>query len=237
VHRPSDEHEVDDEECHADPALPAGRGLIRPWPFDRLTNPRRRLIVKEPAPARIASQNERVPAPPHARRIPRHPRTIHARIHHLTFWLNWLHERRITTLAAVTQDHCEAFPREYGVVRDKESGAVLRNKAASGLRTVVSTMQDITDYGELLSVDRHRPGFRPWGKRSPRVVTGAPSRPQAVIKTEPLGDDVLRPLSLERSSAEEHAAVVAWPVTSFVGRVGTVGGGRQFRQGPEGRQA
>ncbi|MFF3820616.1 hypothetical protein ACFYYD_29210 [Streptomyces bluensis] len=164
------------------------------WPFDRVTNPRWRVIVKELALAWIASQDERVLALPHARRIPRHPRTIHARIYHLTFWLNWLHERRITTLAAVTQDHCEAFLREYGVVRDKETGAVLRNKAPSGLRTVVSTMQDITDYGELLSGDRHRPGFRPWGKRSPRVVTGAPSRPQVVIKTEPLDDDVLRPL-------------------------------------------
>ncbi|MFB7506235.1 hypothetical protein [Streptomyces broussonetiae] len=47
---------------------------------------------------------------------------------------------------------------------------------------------------ELLSADRHRPGFRPWGKRSPRVVSGAPARPQVVIKTKPLDDDVLRPL-------------------------------------------
>ncbi|MGW4380441.1 hypothetical protein [Kitasatospora sp. NPDC004531] len=109
-------------------------------------------------------------------------------------WLNWLHERRIATLAAVTQDHCEAFLREHGVVRDRDSGAVLRDKAGGSLRSVVSAMQDITDYGELLSTDRHRPGFRPWGKRSPRVVSGAPSRPHVVIKTEPLDDKVLRPL-------------------------------------------
>ncbi|MDH6129400.1 hypothetical protein [Kitasatospora sp. GP82] len=56
-----------------------------------------------------------------------------------------MHERRITTLAAVTQDHCEAFLREHGVVRDRDSGAVLRDKAGGSLRSVVSAMQDITD--------------------------------------------------------------------------------------------
>lgn len=54
-----------------------------------------------------------------------------------------------------------AFLREYGVVRDKETGTVLRNKAGGSLRTMVSAMQDITDYGELLSADRHRPGSGP----------------------------------------------------------------------------
>jgi hypothetical protein len=162
--------------------------------FDRITHRPWRVVAKELALAWIATQDERVLALPRARRLPRHPRTIYARVYHLTFWLNWLHERRITTLAAVTQDHCEAFLREYGVVRDKETGAVLRNKAGGSLRTVVSAIQDITDYGELLSADRHRSGFRPWGARSPRVVTGAPSRPQVVIKTEPLDDGVLRPL-------------------------------------------
>ncbi|MET9325095.1 hypothetical protein ABZX75_33955 [Streptomyces sp. NPDC003038] len=162
--------------------------------FDRITHWPWRVIAKELTLAGITTRDERVLALPRARRIPRHPRTLHARLYHLTFWLNWLHERRITTLAAVTQDHCDAFLREYGVVRDKAAGAVLRNKAGSSLRTVVSAMQDITDYDEVLSADRHRPGFRPWGTRSPRLVTGAPARPQVVIKTEPLDDDVLRPL-------------------------------------------
>ncbi|MFG2998539.1 hypothetical protein [Streptomyces sp. NPDC048340] len=144
--------------------------------FDRITHRPWRVVAKELSLAWIATRDERVLALPRARRIPRHPRTLHARLYHLTFWLNWLHERRITTLAAVTQDHCDAFLREYGVVRDKTTGAALRNKTGSSLRTVVSTMQDITDYGEVLSADRHRPGFRPWGTRSPRLVTGAPAR-------------------------------------------------------------
>ncbi|MFE5767661.1 hypothetical protein ACFQ7O_04800 [Streptomyces sp. NPDC056485] len=162
--------------------------------FDRIIHRPWRVVAKELSLAWIASRDERVLALPRARRIPRHPRTLYARLYHLTFWLNWLHERRVATLAAVTQDHCDAFLREYGVVRDKTTGAVLRNKAGGSLRTVVSAMQDITDYREVLSADRHRPGFRPWGTRSPRLVTGAPSRLQVVIKTEPLDDAVLRPL-------------------------------------------
>ncbi|WP_405365583.1 hypothetical protein [Kitasatospora sp. NBC_00039] len=162
--------------------------------FNRIVHPPWRVIVKELTLAWIATRDERVLALPRARRIARHPRTLHARLYHLTFWLNWLTEHQITTLAAVTQDHCDAFLREYGVVRDKTTGAVLRSKAGGSLRTVVSAMQDITDYSEVLSADRHRPGFRPWGRRSPRLVTGAPARPQVVIKTEPLDDDVLRPL-------------------------------------------
>ncbi|MER7983093.1 hypothetical protein [Streptomyces sp. NPDC095817] len=162
-------------------------------PFDRIAHRPWRVVAKELALAWIATQDERGLALPEMRRLPRHPRTIDARIYHLTFWLNWLHEVRITTLAVVTQEHCEAFLREYGVVRDKETGTVLRNKAGASLRTVVSAMQDITDYGELLSADRHRPGFRPWGARSPGVVTGAPARSQVVIKTELLDNDVLRP--------------------------------------------
>ncbi|MFI7241672.1 hypothetical protein [Streptomyces qinglanensis] len=134
--------------------------------FDRITHRPWRVVAKELAPARIATQDERVLAVPRARRLPRHPRTICARVHHLTSWLNWLRERRVTTLAAVPQDHCGALLREYGVVRDRETAAVQRNKAGSSLRTVVSAMQDITDYGELLSADRHRPGFRQ-GRRGP----------------------------------------------------------------------
>ncbi|MET7849951.1 hypothetical protein [Streptomyces avermitilis] len=140
--------------------------------FDRIAHRPWRVVAKELALAWIATQDERVLALPHARRVPRHPRTVYARIYHLTVWLNWLHERRITTPAAVTQEHCEAFLREYGVVRDKETGAVLRNKAGGSLRTVVSAMQDITDYGELLSPDRHRPGFRPWAGDRPASSAG-----------------------------------------------------------------
>ncbi|MEU4147110.1 hypothetical protein [Streptomyces parvulus] len=163
------------------------------WRFDRIRRPAWRVVAKEVALAWLAAGDSRVLAVPRARRVPRHPRTIQARIYHLTFWLNWLHERHIPSLAAITQDHCDAFLRDYGVVRDR-SGQVVRPKSGSTLRTVVSAMQEIADYGELLSADGHRTGFRPWGETSPRVITGAPSRPQVVIKTSPLSDDVLAPL-------------------------------------------
>ncbi|MGW3208313.1 hypothetical protein [Streptomyces sp. NPDC001135] len=46
------------------------------------------MVAKELALAWIATQDERVLALPRARRIPRHLRTVCARIYHLTFWLN-----------------------------------------------------------------------------------------------------------------------------------------------------
>lgn len=164
------------------------------WRFDRITHPSWRVVAKELALAWIASQDERVLALPNARRIPRHPRTVQARIYHLTFWLNWLHERRISTLAAVTQDHCEGFVRQHGVVRDRKTGAVLRDKAPQSLLSIVSVMQEIADYRELLSADCYRSGFRPWGSSTAGQVTGAPIGRLAPIKTAPLDDRVLSPL-------------------------------------------
>ncbi|MBO1417768.1 hypothetical protein [Streptomyces sp. FH025] len=192
-HRPKFEDDVWSFDGWADASVQM-TPAEKTWEFDRIAHWPWRVVAKELALAWIAAQDERVLALPHAHRTPRHPRTVHARLYHLTFWLNWLHKRRITTLAAVTQDHCDAFLHEYGIVRDRKSGEGVRTKAGSSLRTVVLAIQEITDYGELLSADRHRPGFRPWGKRSAREVTGAPARPQVVIKTEPLGDEVLGPL-------------------------------------------
>ncbi|MFE2937309.1 hypothetical protein [Streptomyces sp. NPDC059278] len=164
------------------------------WPFERIVVQTWRTVAKELALSWMASRDERVLALPQARRTPRHRRTVHARIYHLTFWLNWLQEQGTTAFGDVTQDHCKAFLQHYRVVRDRKTGAVLRDKSGGSLQSVVSAMQEITDCGELLSADRHRTGFRPWGKRSPREVVGAPARPQVVIKTTPLEDHVLRPL-------------------------------------------
>ncbi|WP_380286546.1 hypothetical protein [Kitasatospora purpeofusca] len=163
------------------------------WDFAEIRYPGWQLVAKELALAWLASRDERVLALPRARRIPRHPRTIWARLYHLRFWLNWLHERRIHTLASVTQDHCTAFLHEYGFVLDK-NGDVIRPKAPNGLRTVVSAMQEIADYGDLLHGDRYHRGFRPWGTTSPREVVGAPARPDFEAKTAPLPDEVLAPL-------------------------------------------
>ncbi|MFD9192860.1 hypothetical protein ACFWCA_32180 [Streptomyces phaeochromogenes] len=163
------------------------------WNFGRIHHPAWRVVAKELCLSWLASKDERVLALPRARRIPRHPRTVWSRLYLLSFWFNWLHERRITTLAAVTQDHCDAFVQEYNVVRD-ETGEVIRPKSANSLRSLVSGMQEISDYADVLSADRYRTGFRPWGERSPREITGTPSRPDIQIKTQPLPDEVLSPL-------------------------------------------
>ncbi|MFG2631440.1 hypothetical protein [Streptomyces sp. NPDC048473] len=145
------------------------------WEFSRIKDPAWRVVAKELALAWLATSDERVLALPRARRMPRRPRTVAARRYHATFWFNWLHEQRIPSLSAVTQDHCEAFVKEYGVIRDAD-GAVIRPKSPSGLRTVVSVMQETTDYGELLSADRHRSGFRPWGGSVLQAASPAPRR-------------------------------------------------------------
>lgn len=163
------------------------------WNFGRVHHPAWRVVAKELCLSWLASKDERVLALPRARLVPRHPRTVWSRLYLLSFWFNWLHERRVTTLAAVTQDNCDAFVQEYGVVRD-ETGAVIRPKSANSLRSLVSGMQEISDYADVLSADRYRAGFRPWGERSPREITGTPSRPDIQIKTPPLPDEVLSPL-------------------------------------------
>ncbi|MFJ8968610.1 hypothetical protein ACIRJ3_04240 [Streptomyces anulatus] len=163
------------------------------WNFTRIDDPRWQVVAKELALSWLATRDERVLALPRARRIPRHPRTVWSRLYLLSFWFNWLHERRVPTLAAVTQDHCEAFIKEYGVIRD-EAGAVIRPKSANSLRSLVSAMQEVSDYADVLSADRYRAGFRPWGERSPREITGTPARPDIQIKTLPLPDEVLAPL-------------------------------------------
>ncbi|MET9454585.1 hypothetical protein ABZY05_05755 [Streptomyces canus] len=150
------------------------------------------MVAKELSLSWLAVKDERVLALPRTRRVPRHPRTVWSRLYLLSFWFNWLRERRITTLAAVNQDHCDAFVKEYGVIRD-ETGAVIRPRAASMMRSLISGMQEISDYAELLS-DRYQVGFRPWGEQSPGQVSGAPTRPEIRIKTSPLPDEVLAPL-------------------------------------------
>jgi hypothetical protein len=44
---------------------------------------------------------------------------VWSRLYLLSFWFKWLHERPITTLAAVTQDHRDAFVQAYSVVREE----------------------------------------------------------------------------------------------------------------------
>ncbi|MEK8141733.1 hypothetical protein NKH18_01175 [Streptomyces sp. M10(2022)] len=79
----------------------------------------------------------------------------------------------------MTQDHCEAFIKEYGVIRDA-SGAMIRSKAGNSLRSVVSAMQEMSDYADVLSADRYRAGSGPGANarpgRSPGVQPGRTSR-------------------------------------------------------------
>lgn len=161
------------------------------WEFTKIRNPRWQIIAREIAVGWLAPHHELVLALPHAVRAARHPRTCHSRLYHLTAWLNWLTDRGITTLAAVTQDECDAFLADYSEILD-ESGHPVRRKSARSLVTAVAVIKDIADYGALLTAERYPAGFMPWPGRSPGRVAGAPFRRTSV--TPPLPDEVLRPL-------------------------------------------
>jgi len=161
------------------------------WDFTKIPNPRWQSVARELTAAWLAPHHELVLALPRARRKPRHPRTCASRLFYLTAWLNWLTDRGITTLAAVTQRECDAFLSDYGEILDA-SGQVVRHKRARSLVTVVSVMKDIADYGDLLTADGYQKGFVPWPGRTAGKVTGAPVRPSNT--TPPLPEEVLRPL-------------------------------------------
>lgn len=174
----------------ADASVQMSRAEKR-WEFTRIRNPAWQCVARELAAAWLAPHHEEVASLARAWRTPRHPRTCYSRLFHLTAWLNWLTDRGITTLGAVTQHECDAFIADYSEILDK-AGQPVRRKNARSMITPVSAMKDIADYGDLLSADRYQPGFEPWPGQSPGKVAGAPIRPGHV--TQPLPDEVLRPL-------------------------------------------
>lgn len=159
--------------------------------FGKIRNSLWRTVAKELTVAWLAPHHERVIALPGVPRAPRHPRTCHSRLFHLTAWLNWLTDRGVPALGAVTQHECDAFLGDYAEVLD-ENGQVIRRKSPGGLAHATGVMKDIGRYGALLSADRYQPGFDPWPGRSPGMAAGAPPRPGNT--TPPLPDEVLRPL-------------------------------------------
>lgn len=167
------------------------RAAEKRWQFGLIRNPRWRTVAKELALAWLHPADERVVILPAARRTACHPRTCHSRLFHLTFWFNWLTDRGISNLAEVGQHEVEVFLRDYSEIKDAD-GNVLRAKKNRTLVTIVKVIQSIADYAPLLSADRYRDDFRPWGARTPGRVLGTPCRPPN--STPPLPDEVLHPV-------------------------------------------
>ena len=130
--------------------LPAYCLVVR---FDRITQPRWRLMVKELLCARLYPSHPAVASSvPNHRRRPAPLGEAYARVLLYKRWLDWLAERGITSLGEVRQEHCDRY---YNI----RAGDI----APSALSAmVILPLRELADYGPVLT-DRYPDGFRPWG--------------------------------------------------------------------------
>ena len=186
--------------------LPAHCLVVR---FDRITQPRWRLMVKELLCARLYPTHPAVASSvPNRRRRPAPLGEAYARVLLYKRWLDWLAEHGITSLGEVRQEHCDRY---YNI----RAGEI----APSALSAmVILPLRELADYGPVLT-DRYPDGFRPWGHRRPSQITGLPTRrpnatpviPQQVLDpllagalfyVETAGNDIL-------AAREEHRRLSA----------------------------
>jgi hypothetical protein len=186
--------------------LPAHCLVVR---FDRITQPRWRLTVKELLCARLYPTHPAVASSvPNRRRRPAPLGEAFARVLLYKRWLDWLAEHGITSLGEVRQEHCD----RYYNTRARE----IAPSALSAM--VILPLRELADYGPVLT-DHYPEGFRPWGHRRPCHITGLPTRrpnatpviPQQVLDpllagalfyVETAGNDIL-------AAREEHRRLSA----------------------------
>jgi hypothetical protein len=159
--------------------LPAYSLVVR---FDRITQPRWRLMVKELLCARLYPTHPAVVCSvPNRRRRPAPLGEAYVRVLLYKRWLDWLAEHGIRSLGEVRQEHC-----------DRYYNTRVRELAPSALSAmVILPLRELADYGPVLT-DRYPEGFRPWGHRRPCHITGLPTRrPNA---TPVIPQQVLDPL-------------------------------------------
>lgn len=158
--------------------------------FSRVRDPRWRVVAEEFIFARLAPGHEAVRELPQAFRYPIAIRTCQGRLGILSEWFNWLTEHGATSLAEVTQQHCQAYYLHRSDVRDRK-GKVLRPAAPETRLAVVQAMQEPAFYNELFSIDRFADGFVPWPGRAPFDVAGC--KPRGANATQPLPQEALQP--------------------------------------------
>ena len=159
--------------------LPAYGVVVR---FERITQPRWRLTIKELICARLYPTHPAVVAAiPNRRRRPAPLGEAYTRVLLYRRWLDWLAAHGITSLGEVRQEHCD----RYYNTRAKEIAA----SALSAM--VILPLRELADYGPVLT-DSYPEGFRPWGHRRACHITGLPTgRPNV---TPVIPHQVLDPL-------------------------------------------
>jgi hypothetical protein len=149
--------------------------------FTAITNRRWRLVAKEHVIATLLPSHDRVSDLPHARRNPLTLQTSSQRLVEMARWLNWLTTNGVSTLAQVTDWHCEAYAAERAAhqpVRGARSG-----DPAHGRVTAMTAIIELALYRDLFTSDRYPASLRPFGGRN---VTAASARPLPAENVTPV---------------------------------------------------
>ena len=161
------------------------------WDFTAITDPGFRLAARELLFALLAPQHQAVAALPHAYRVPLAIPTCRERLASVTGWLNWLAGQGITSLAQVTQQHCDAYLDHRRHARD-EQGRPVRERGPASRRETVAAILDLRSYSELLTAGGYPPGLHPWNGKPATTIAGVVRRDQNA--TPPVAGPVLRPM-------------------------------------------
>jgi hypothetical protein len=163
----------------------------RRWDFTTITDPGFRLVAKELLFALLAPRHQAVAALPRAYRAPLAIATCRERLASVAGWLNWLTGQGITSLAEVTQQHCDAWLEHRRHARD-ERGRPMRERGPASRRETVAAVLDLYSYAELFTVGGYQPGLRPWNGKPATTIAGVVRRDQNA--TPPVADRVLQPM-------------------------------------------
>ena len=160
--------------------------------FAGIRNPAWRTAAKEYCAALLAPRHDRVRDLPRAFRNPLTLQTCVLKLAEATRWLNWLTGHGVTALGQVTGWHCEAYAAERSERRGSD-GTVIGRQAPAMARAA-ETIIDLASYRELFSTDRYPAGLRPFGGRAGTTVAGLTRTRNGENSTQPVPDDLLRPV-------------------------------------------
>ncbi|WP_234341805.1 site-specific integrase [Streptomyces sp. NRRL S-646] len=159
--------------------------------FTLIRDARWRPVAKEFFFARMAPWHDGVRTLPAAYRTPVHVMTCYQHLGFLADWLNWLTDNRVTSLAQVTQQHCDSYLEWRRHVRGKD-GTAIRPRSEGGLADTAQAVIELAYYTQLFTTDAYSDGFLPWQGRSAHSIAGKVVTRKN--KTPVLDDTVLQPL-------------------------------------------
>ncbi|WP_431040772.1 hypothetical protein ACQUSR_01935 [Streptomyces sp. P1-3] len=161
------------------------------WDFSEIVNPSWRVVAKEVLLAMLAPRHEAVLECSLALRRVRSPRTCYRYLRQFIDWFNWLTEQGLVTLDGVTQEMCERYleERHWSLPVPDE---LQRRLDPGTMRELVSAIQMLALYGDLVSTDSYCAGFAPWKGKTATSVVGIKTNAQN--RTPPVPDAILQPL-------------------------------------------